>query len=204
MKKMIVVLFCGLLLASSGLLYGQKIKSGDFKVLQGQSTLNLQYDYSNMAVGKFKVEEEYIKDGIADRNKKKPGSGDEWAQKWASDKSERFQPMFEKNLNGEIKDCGLTGVPNAGDAKYTLIVRTTFLEQGFQSGVGPSKPAYINLVVDLVETANPGTILATIEYPKVQSANMMGYDYDTGGRIMSCYDRAGGNIGNLSCKNMKK
>jgi len=173
-------------------------------MLKGQSLVNIQYDYSKMKVGKYENEEAYIADGTADRNKKKAGSGDEWATKWRTDKEERFQPMFEKNFNGKINDCGLAGKPNATDAPYTIIVRVTGLEQGFQSGVGVSKPAYINLVVEIVDSKAPDKALAVIEYPKCQSVNMMGYDYDTGSRVMSCFDRAGDDIGKLICKNLKK
>lgn len=204
MKKfMCVVLPVLFLLAGLGL-YGQKIKSGSFASLKSESVVNIQYDWSKMRVGKFANEQDYINDGISDRNKKKPGSGDEWAAKWNSDKTSRFQPMFEKELNETLKGCNLSGKEGASDAKYTFIVRTTFLEQGFQSGVGPSKAAYINMTLDLVETANPGSILGHIVYDKVPSVNMMGYDFDTGTRIQSCYDRAGGNIGKLICKSLAK
>ena len=54
----------------------QKLKSGDLKVLKGQSIVNVEYDYSQMKVGK-KSADDYVKEGIEDRNKKKPGSGDE-------------------------------------------------------------------------------------------------------------------------------
>lgn len=60
------------------------------------------------------------------------------------------------------------------------------------------------MTLDLVETANPGSILGHIVYDKVPSVNMMGYDFDTGTRIQSCYDRAGGNIGKLICKSLAK
>ena len=188
---------------SAGQLFSQKLKSGDLKVLKGQTTVNLKYDYSSMAVGKFKNEQDYIENGTAERNKKKPGSGDEWAKKWESDKTERFQPMFEKNLNDKFKDIGLTGKEGI-DTKYTLVVKVVFLEQGFQSGMGVSKPAYINMVVELIESANPATPVAVIQYDKIQSANMMGYDYDTGERIKSCFDRAGDNIGKLIVKSVEK
>jgi hypothetical protein len=36
---------------------------------------------------------------------------------------------------------------------------------------------------------------------KVQSVNMMGYDFDTGARIQSCYDRAGDWMGSFLLKN---
>jgi len=204
MKKISFLLLAGTFLLSIGMVNAQKLKSGDIKVLKGQTTLNLQYDYSTMAVGKFKNEMDYISNGTADRNKKKEGSGDEWARKWESDKTERFQPTFEKNLNAKLSDVGITGKEGATDAKYTMIVRVTFLEQGFQSGMGVSKPAHINMLIDLVETANPGTPVAVIAYDKIQSVNMMGYDFDIGSRVQSCFDRAGDNIGKLIEKNLSK
>jgi len=203
MKKLGFLLLAGIFLFSIGMVNAQKLKSGDIKVLKGQTSLNLQYDYASMAVGKFKNEKDYIDDGTADRNKKKAGSGDEWAKKWESDKTARFQPTFEKNLNGKLSDIGITA-KEGSDAKYTMIVKVTFLEQGFQSGMGVSKPAYINMLIEIVEGSNPGTPLATIVYDKIQSANMMGYDYDTGARVQSCFDRAGDNIGKFIEKNLSK
>ncbi|MCX6285712.1 MAG: hypothetical protein NTY96_01180 [Bacteroidetes bacterium] len=203
MKKIgILLLTCFFLLAGSSV-FSQKLKSGDLSLLKGQKVINLQYDYSKMKVGKYVSEEEYIADGTADRNKKKEGSGEEWAAKWRTDKGTRFQPKFETNLNGKLNKCGLEGKSNATDAQYTLILHVTALEQGFQSGIGVSKPAYIDLVIDIVDSKAPDKPLAIISYPKCQSVNMMGYDYDTGSRVMSCFDRAGDDIGKLICKNLK-
>jgi len=203
MKKIGILLLMSFFVFAGSTVFSQKLKSGDLSVLKGQKVISLKYDYSKMKVGKYDNEEEYIKDGIAERNKKKPGSGDEWAVKWRTDKAERFQPMFEKNFNGKINDCGLEGKPDASDAQYTLILHVNTLEQGFQSGIGVSKPAYIDVVVDIVESKTPDKPIATIAYPKCQSVNMMGYDYDTGSRVMSCFDRAGDDIGKLICKNLK-
>jgi hypothetical protein len=200
MKKLTLLLTAALVF-SAGFTFAQKLKSGDLTVLKGQTALSIKYDYSKMAVGKFKNSDEYVADGIADRNKKKPGSGEIWAASWKADRTEQFQPAFERELNGELKSYNLVAKENDSDAKYTLIVYTTFLEPGFQSGVGVSKAATINLEVDLVETSAMETVLAKIVYDKVPSANMMGYDYDAGKRIESCYDRAGGNIGKLIEKN---
>jgi len=204
MKKLSVFLLILDFVFFAGHVFSQKLKSGDLEVLKGQTTINLKYDYSSMAIGKFKNEKDYIENGIKERNNKIPRSGDEWAKKWESDKAERFQPMFEKNFNAKLSDIGITAKEGATDAKYTLIIKTVFLEQGFQSGVGISKSAYINMIVDLVETSNPSIVTAKIEYIKIPSVNMMGYDFDTGTRIQSCYDRAGSNIGKLIVKSLSK
>jgi hypothetical protein len=191
MNKLRVFFMISAILISTGALMAQKLKSGDLKMLKGESVLNIQYDYSKMMIGK-KTAEEYEADGIADRNKKKPGSGDEWAEKWKSDRTERWHPAFERNFNLVSSILGLNLRENANDAKYTMIVRVTFYEPGFQSGVGISKPASINTSIDLVETSSPDKVLANIEYNKITShGNMMGFDYDTGSRVQGCFERAG-------------
>jgi len=198
MKRITLFILAGAFVLIGGSLFAQKLKSGSFSALKGQTTVNLQYDYSNMVVGKFKKESDYVDKRVADMNKKEPGSGDNWAKAWVNDRTARFQPMFEKDFNGSADKCGISG-KEGGDATYTLIIHTVFTEPGYNVGVSRMN-AYINMVVTLVETANPEKVLGTCEYSKIQSVNMMGYDYDTGGRIQSCYDRAGDNIGKFICK----
>jgi hypothetical protein len=200
MKRLGLFLLISVFMFSAGDMMAQKLKSGDLKMLKGQGVLNIRYDYSQMKVGK-KTADEYIAEGTADRNKKKAGSGDEWAAKWISDRTERFQPTFEKNFNDKTSGAGTTIKDGAADAKFTLVVRVTFYEPGFQSGVGVSKPASLNMIIDVVETAAPDKVLAAVEYNKIPSKNMMGYDFDTGARVQSCFDRAGDDYGKFFYKN---
>ena len=200
MKKLSILLLFSVFLLSAGSTFAQKLKSGDLKMLKGQTTLNVQYDYSQLKVGKKSVDD-YEKEGVAERNRKKPGSGDEWLTKWKSDKTDRFQPMFEKNFNDKTSHAGTKIDPVAAEAKYTLIVRVLFLEPGFQSGVGIHKPAYLNMDIDVVETSAPDKVLATVEFHKIPSVNMMGYDFDAGSRMQSCFDRAGDDFGKFFLKN---
>lgn len=207
MKKISLVLMATIFMFPGLMSFGQKLKSGDIKILKGLTLINLQFDYSKVAVGKFKSEDEYIKNGTAERNKKKEGSGDEWAEKWKSDRQNKFQPAFEDEFTDAVEAFGVKGKEGAVEAKYTLICYTTFVEPGFNASmvVGfAKKPAYIDMTVDLVETQKPGTVLATIEMKKVESKSMGGYDYDTGGRIESCYERAGDYLGTFLKKNAFK
>lgn len=197
MKQTVILL---LALVTVTLSYGQKLKSGSLAPLKGQKSMNVEYDYSQMKVGK-KTLEQYESEGVADRNKKNPGSGDEWLVKWKSDRTERFQPAFERNFNEKTEDAGLTLKPGDQQAQYTMKIKIPFFEPGFQSGVGPSKPAQIHMVIEIVETADPSKVIATIDYPKIPSINMMGYDFDAGARVQSCFDRAGGNLGKFFLKN---
>ncbi len=202
MRKSTILILVGLLIATGGSLFGQKLKSGSFSALKGQSEINLQYDYSNMAVGKFKKEADYIAKRSKDINKKDDGAGDTWAKAWINDRSDRFQPTFEKNFNSKTGKCEITGKEGV-EVKFTLIVKTLFTEPGMNVGV-MRKNAYINMVVELVETANQETIIGKAELKNIQSVNMGGYDFDTGTRIQSCYDRAGDKFGSFVCKYIDK
>jgi hypothetical protein len=204
MKKINMLLLLGAFLFPGLNLFAQvKLVSGDVKVLKGQAVVNLQYDYSKMAVGKYKTEKEYVDKRVAEMNKKKPGDGDRWATEWVSDRADKFQPLLEKNLNQHLQKSNVTCKENATDAKYTLIIHTLYTEPGYNVGVSRMN-AYIKVQVDLVETANPGTILASMMLKKENSVNMMGYDYDTGTRIKSAYDRTGDDLGDFLKKNAFK
>jgi hypothetical protein len=207
MKKISLFLLTIVFACSGMLVSGQKLVSGDLKPLKGQTLINLQFDYSNMTVGKYKNEDDYITNGIAERNKKKAGSGDEWAEKWRSDRKNRFQPAFENEFNDAVRAYSVKAKEDAVEAKYTLKCATTFTEPGFNATMAigfAKKPATIDMTVTLVETANPSNVIATIELRKVESKNMGGYDFDTGGRIESCYERAGDYLGNFLKKNVFK
>ena len=98
MKKIGILFLMSFFVFAGSNGFSQKLKSGDLSILKGQKVINLQYDYSKMKVGKYDNEEEYIKDGTADRNQKKPGSGDEWATKWRSDKEVVSSRCLRENL----------------------------------------------------------------------------------------------------------
>jgi hypothetical protein len=208
MKKTFIPLLISIFMLFSMSNFAQvKLVSGDMKALKGQNEVILKYDYSKMAVGKYDNADDYTSEKVAEMNKKKEGSGDAWLVKWTSDRTERFEPSFRKDFNNEVDSYNLSGKDDSPNAKYTFIVRTTFMEPGFNVSMVTSfakKPAYIDVLVDLVETANPGTVLGTVEMKKIQSKSMGGYDYDTGVRLESCYERAGEYLGKFLVKNVLK
>lgn len=213
MKKIIFLLVGLALLTGAKESSAQKLKSGDLKVLKGQASINITYDYSAMAVGKFSSEEEYLKKGIADRNAKEPGSGDAWAAKWKAGKTEKYQPAFEEDFNKQAKDCGLSAASDPS-ARYTLAVKVTYVEQGVETVVmGTAKSASIDIMVDLIETAAPDKVLATIvlESVKPKSSPSMSVGgvsvdkkaYDPTLRISECFESAGKQTGKFICKQLK-
>jgi hypothetical protein len=208
MKRLNIAFAMSIVMLLSVTVFAQaKLISGDVKVLKGQTEVILKYDYSNMGVGKYKNADEYAAEKVAEMNKKKEGSGDAWLEKWKSDRTDRFEPSFRKDFNSEVDSYSLSGKDDSPNAKYTFIIHTTFTEPGFNATMAigfAKKPAYIDVTVDLVETANPGTVIGTVEMKKIQSKNMGGYDWDTGGRIESCYERAGEYLGKFLVKNVLK
>jgi hypothetical protein len=204
MKKIgTILLLVGFMLPGIAIFAQCKKVSGDVSALKGQTVINLKYDYSKMAVGKYKTETEYMTHRVNDMNKKKEGDGDRWAIAYKADRTEKFQPSFEKSLNASLAKYKVTCKADAADAKYTLVVRTTFMEPGYNVGV-TRQNAYIKVEVDLVETANPAVVIASLLMKKEDSINMMGYDFDTGSRVQSAYDRAGGHLGSFLAKNSFK
>ena len=206
MKKLSILLMMGIFLIPSLAIHAQcRLKSGDVNMLKGEKLINVQYDYSKLAVGKFKSDDEYVASKTKEMNKKKEGSGDEWAVKWKAERENRYHPSFERSMN-KILDHVNSGVSDgAKNAKYTLIVHVTFIEQGFSSfGYLPSKKPFMSLVIDVVETANPSNILATIDM-KHEEGHVYGeLEVDAGSRIQGCYDEAGDDLASFLVRNSFK
>ena len=181
MKK--VYLFIGAIVLLSLSVQAQKIKiqSGDFDFLKGETVVNLKYDYSDMAVGKFDREEDYVQKKVDDYNKKYPGTGrgEQWKEAWEGDRESRFEPKFAKDRT---------------DAAYTLILKTVFTEPGFNVYV-TKKPALINVEAIFVETANPENVLGVITSDKNPGRTFGDADFDTGIRIAEAYAKCGKELG---------
>jgi hypothetical protein len=172
--------------------FAQKIKviQGDLAVLKGLDKMNVDYDYSEMSVGKFKTEKEYIAKKKEDYNKKEEGKGDAWEKDWIADRTERYAPQFEElfNKNSDFK------VGDYASAKYTLIVKTTFTEPGFNIAI-TRKNAEIRGEILVVETANRSNVVLKLSFDKALGRSFGGYDYDTGFRIQEAYADLGKALG---------
>jgi len=164
--------------------HAQKLKltQGDLKALQGETELNVVYEYSPMRVGKFEREEDYLAKKKAEYNEKEAGRGDKWEAAWKGDRSARFEPQFEELFNKHAKSLKVGQYPSA---KYTLIVKTTFTEPGFNVYV-TRKNASIDGEAIIVKTGETSPV-ATISFEKCPGRTFGGYDYDTGTRIQEAY-----------------
>jgi hypothetical protein len=172
--------------------WGQRIKTteGSIAVLNGQTEVNVEFTYDNMSVGKFPNEADYVADRKKTMNEKEAGTGDKWAVNWVDDRANRYEPKFFELFNKESVIQG-GAKPNA---KYTMIVHTSFTEPGFNVGV-MRKNAALNAEVTVVETANRGKVLCKITIEGAQGGTAFGYDFDTGLRISECYAVVGKRLG---------
>ena len=186
--------------------FGQKIvkTSGDAKLafLKGQKSINIEYDYSEMGVGKYKTEEAYLEEKAAERNEKEAGSGDKWKESWTTSRDRVYHPKFEELFNKGLSGKGVTGARGMEDAQYTLIVKTTFTEPGFNIGI-TKKSASINVEYIFVETGNHDNVLAKFVQNGVPGAQAMGMDFDTSTRISESYAKAGKMLAGYIAKQLK-
>lgn len=181
----------------------QKIRteSGDLSFLKGETELNIKYDFSDFQVGGFSSESEYKNKKIKEYNEKEAGRGDTWEKSWERDKKDRFPNKFE-----ELFDKGLTGkihaAQNNSKAKYTLIVKTTYIEPGFNVGV-VRRNAAVAFEYIFVKSDDESVILAKLKQPDVPGSQFGGYDYDTGARISESYAKGAKMLAAYMLKNIK-
>lgn len=204
MKKLIYasVMAISFLTADASLAQRVDLRSGDVGVLSGQKTVNVEYDYSEFGVGKFATEQEYLDKKSAEYNAKEAGKGDAWKKAWVEDRKARYEPKFEELFNKGLQDKGITAVTARPDAQFTLIVKTKFIEPGFNVGV-MRKNAYVDFEVDLVESANKSNKVAEIGMRNVPGGQFGGFDFDTGVRIAESYAKAGKSLAAFLDKKLK-
>lgn len=172
------------------LTYAQKavLKSGSFSALKGQKELNLVYDYDALKIGtgkKAKAEEDYIKEKVEEYNKKEAGKGDSWKVAFKGDRDRVYHVKFEELLNKGLEKSGIKASRNNSGAKYTLHVKTTRIEPGWNIGVS-KYPAFVDLMFTLTETGST-TALGVAEQLNNPGAQAMGFDYDSSTRISEGY-----------------
>jgi hypothetical protein len=181
-----------------------KVVSGDLSTLKGQTLIKVEYSYNNLQVGKG-TEEEFTKKKVTDYNAKVPGKGDRWLESWKNDRERVYQPKFEELFNRMLHDrkSDLKLSPDAKDAKYTLILKTTTMEPGYNVWISRGN-AYIDANVEIVETANRNNVVATVAIHKSPGRTWQGDDYQESMRLGEAYAKAGKELGILVFKKAGK
>lgn len=168
----------------------QRIKTteGDLDALKNESSINIEFTYDNMSVGKYDKESEYLDKKKAEYNSKEPGRGDSWARNWIADRKASFEPKF---IDLFERNSGMTVKP---DAKYTMIFHTTSTEPGYYIYIS-KKNAEIDAIATIVETADRSKKIAVITVNNAPGRTFSGNDWATGDRIAECYAVSGKRLG---------
>lgn len=198
MKKNVIIWSICLLAIGIQSVFAQKIKrtDGDASELSSVKRMNTVYVYEDVTVGKF-TEKDYLDKKTDEFNKKEAGRGDKWRESWESDKIKRFPPnfneLFEKNSSITVGDFP--------KEKYTMTIRTTRIEPGFNVGVW-RKNAEIDADVIITETATKRVVVA-YNMLRAPGRSFGGFDYDTGFRIEEAFAKAGKEMGQYIAKEIK-
>ena len=196
--KILKLSFIALLVSFMSNLSAQKIKviSGDLSSLKGIEKVNAKYDYNNVSIGKFKLEKDYVDKRRDEINKDEAGEGDKWADDWYKEQQTRYPKKFEELFNNYSETIK---IDSASSSDVLMIVKTTFIEPGFNVGVA-RKPS----LVDMTVSFNKGeTVLCSITITGSPGNGAMGYDFDAGFRIGESYAKAGKELGQLLSKKVK-
>ncbi len=188
MKKSLLIYVLAMILSVTA--SAQKIRpvSGDFKKVAGETVLSIEYDYSEMAVGDYPKEADYIK-YKKDEITKKDGAdkAEKWEAGWKGARLSHYEPMFEELAN---KRGNIIVSKNNSDAKYIMIIKTTFTEPGWNVGV-MRRSASLNIDYIFVEKDNPSVEVARLTAVKIPGAEFGGYDFDVSSRVKESYAKAG-------------
>jgi len=188
MKKTILLFMASLLLMGFAQAQKIKVESGDLSFLKDLAELNITFEYpDNMKLGKT-TQEKYIDDKVRAAEEKEAGSGEAWKEKYFADRTEHYEPMFMSGLDKYTGD--LYVVQDDDSYEYTLIVKTTFMEPGFNMGI-QSKKSAVDLELTFVETANPDQVISVVLVSKAPGAAT----FDQGLRVGDAYFTAAQSFG---------
>jgi len=193
MKKIILLIAVSIGILTAASAQKVKVESGDLSCLKDVAEISLVFEYpEDMKFGKMTLQE-YVNEKVKEREAKEEGSGEIWKNKFYNDR-DRYNERFIENFGKYSKN--LFAAENNAEFKYTMIVKTTFTEPGFQLGFH-SKSSTIDLEINFVETNAPDNIVANI---KMSKATGVAHP-DSGERVAAAYANAGAVLGKYIKKN---
>ena len=197
MKNLITIL---VVLFSTTIMFSQKVKvtEGSFKNVQGISSFNLEFDYSDLMVPKYDSEEEFLADKMKKREEKKPGDGERFKKAWFSDREAKYEPKFIESFNKRWGDGEVKVGMDVG-SEYTMKVHTTLMWAGYNVGI-VRKNAKIEATISIYKNDDPSKLLVSANYTKVEGGGAMGYDFDAALRIGEGYAK----LSKTLAKNIRK
>lgn len=166
-----------------------KVKSGSLNTISSPSKMDVVFDYSNMGVGEFNKESDYVAEKVEKYNQDEPGKGDTWKENWINDRKERFEPKFLELFNKHLAEVGIFADYKNTDSKYILEIHTTFTEPGFNVYMA-RKNASINAEV-VIKEKSTGNSIATLSIENCPGRGATAFDFDSGTRVAEAYAKLG-------------
>lgn len=162
--------------------------SGDREAILAETEFDLAYDNREMKVGAFRTEEEFIRyERVRLSQQQSMQRADEWEKGWRANFETTYRPKFETLINKRENIHVEEGNQNA---RYRLILKTTFIEPGFNVGIA-KKPAYISVQFIFVERENPSKEIARFQATRVPGSDGVGFDFAVGQRVGEAYGKTG-------------
>lgn len=184
------IAFILLVLVASANAQRYDLLSGDFKNLKSITEYNVVFDYKDITIHGYQTEEEYLADKMQKREKVE-GKAEKFRDDWFAYRSDLYEPAFIKYFNNVFKK-GEVKVAQNPDAKYTMLVKTTWVYPGYNGG-GAIEPAKISAVINVYETADPTKLLLSVGFDK-----SIGLEHELGStlgdRISWAYERLAKNF----------
>jgi hypothetical protein len=173
----------------------QKITlDGDIDALKDEKSMTIEFNYDSMKIGKYNnTNDDYVAHKKDDLNKKYPGKGDAWALVWVEARKAKYEPAFKEGF----ESSSAISTNAKSDSKYTLILKTTFIEPGFHIKMIAKENAVVNAEAWIVENSDKNKIVATINIERAVGKAPGDNDEDTYNRISNAYKRTGEALGNL-------
>jgi hypothetical protein len=194
MKKLFFLLLIQTFM--SGLLLNAQeitVKKGSIDFITEQKNILIKYDYSNMGVGNYEKEEDYVNQKVAEYNAVEPGKGDKWKESWLNNRTTRYEPKFEELLNYFTLNKKLLCSKNATDAKYEMVVHTVYSEFGYD--------AFIDAEITFRKTSDNEEV-AVIFFEKCPGGSVGGFDYTVAYRLELAYANLGKALARIIMKKL--
>lgn len=198
--------FIAIVLMIGAFVNAQNIKDakGSLAVLKDQTSVNVEFDYSNLKLMKENLTEtEYIKNRTEDLNKKTPGIGDAWAKKWKGSKEMIWNPKFLELVNVVLykEKKNILFKEDNKAAKYTVEVKVDWLYPGWDAGV-MKQHAKVSTTIKLVETANRSNVLYEAKFIDAPG-DQWGNNFSNESRIGEGFAKTGKTLAKLIAKQIK-
>jgi hypothetical protein len=183
--------------------HGQKLKvnQGDFKFLNGQKEINVEFVYDNMKLLKKNLSnEDYVKEHSAALEEETRGKGVSWEKSWYASRELIYAPKFLELMNRYLyEDHNVFFAENLSDAKYTLIVETIWVYPGWDAGV-MKQPAKVSTLLKFVETNNKENVLLEVSSENAPG-DQWGSSFNNEDRLGEGYAKTGKSFAKLILKN---